>query len=74
MEKPMRIKMSQWQIFALILNEFDIPDSKRDIDDMSNVEWLIDNIGVKNSDNPRCDKIIQVLKIRLETLKTPESS
>ena len=38
-----------------------VPEGRKKITD-ENARWLIRNLGIKNSDHPKCNKIIEQLK------------
>lgn len=49
-----------------ILINMDIPESKLNLDDISNIRWLQRNISIRNSNHPlftmACDLIKELLK------------
>lgn len=45
-----------------ILSSMDIPASRTDITNESNVRWLLRNIHINNGDNPNLDEAINLIK------------
>jgi len=52
-----------------LLSTMDIPDMRRDITDISNVRWLLRNIGVRNSKNVAFPEAIAVLHVQRKHLQ-----
>ena len=46
---------------STLLKTMDIPDSRRDLAQMSNIRWLNRNLRVKNADNPMIDSTMEVV-------------
>ena len=51
-----------------IPKDMDVPESRRDISQMSNVAWLLRNLGVRNQDHPDFDETISMLKTEWKIL------
>ena len=62
-EKEMELTLQQ-QI-TLLLEEFDVPDMRRDVKKKTNVRWLMRNISANNSDHPQISHMKQCLKTLL---------
>ncbi len=45
-----------------VLDTMDIPQSRRDVSNPSNVRWLMRNLGVNNSRHPNFNEAIAQLK------------
>ncbi len=54
--------MSISQIEA-VLCSMDVPDLRRDLDNFSNVRWLLRNLPIRNRDHPNCKEIMEHLQI-----------
>jgi|7_EtaG_2_1085326.scaffolds.fasta_scaffold200488_2 hypothetical protein len=52
-----------------VLETFDIPPERLDISKITNVNWLIANIRVNNSEHEHVDSIIAILKKQFYTLR-----
>ena len=53
-----------------VLNRsFDVPDGRRDITKITNVNWLIRNIRVRNSTHEKIDATIDMLKKQFRALR-----
>ena len=53
--------MSISQIEA-VLCSMDVPDLRRDLDNFSNVRWLLRKLPVRNRDHPSCQEIMEHLQ------------
>ena len=56
------------RITRVIPLDMDVPNSRRNVDECSelfrsNVTWLQRNLGVRNSDHPEFEKVMEKLKI-----------
>ena len=56
------------RITRVIPLDMDVPNSRRNVDECSdmfasNVAWLQRNLGVRNSDHPEFEKVMEKLKI-----------
>jgi hypothetical protein len=40
----------------------DVPNSRRDLTKPENIRWLVNNLGIRNSDLPDFDEAFQELK------------
>lgn len=45
---------------------FDIPEHRKDIDNVSNARWILRNLAIRNSNHPR---LSEVLDRAIETVK-----
>ena len=45
-----------------ILEEMDLPETRKNINDNSNLRWLIRNMSVRNGKHPRCRKAFKLIK------------
>ena len=45
-----------------ILEEKDLPETRKNINDSSNLPWLIRNISIRNGNHPRCRKAFKLIK------------
>jgi len=71
--EPLHIEASEKEVWDLVLRQFDIPEARRDISKITNVNWLIRNVRVRNSTNPNCERLIEALKEQFRTLKRETS-
>jgi len=53
------------QQIILLLEEFDVPDTKRNINKKSNLRWLVRNISANNTDHPQLAHMRQCLRTLL---------
>ncbi len=53
------------QQIILLLEEFDVPDTKRNINKKSNLRWLVRNISANNTDHPQLAYMKQCLRTLL---------
>jgi len=72
--QPIHMEATENQIWDIVLRQFDIPPLRRDVSKKANVNWLLRNVRVRNSDNPNIDLLLAALKNHLKTLKTLKSS
>lgn len=72
--QPIHMEATENQIWDIVLRQFDIPALRRDVSKKANVNWLLRNVRVRNSDNPNIDLLLAALKNHLKTLKTLKSS
>ena len=49
-----------------LLDEFNIPNRRRDIENKSNLRWILRNIMVKNADNPKLELTVKLIKEKLK--------
>ncbi len=49
-----------------ILNKMDIPESRKDLSNISNIRWLSRNIHFRNSNHKNYDKAVKIIKQLLE--------
>ena len=54
---------------AVLNRTFDVPDTKRDITKLINVNWLIRNIRVRNPTHEKIDATIEMLKEQFRALR-----
>ena len=52
---------------SLALEMMDVPESRRNLEDLSNIRWLLRNLGVRNSEHPEFRAVIDWCKARLRT-------
>ena len=45
-----------------ILHSMDIPNKRKNVDDASNISWLLRNIAIRNSSHPQFKEVIELLK------------
>ena len=48
------------------LEDFEIPNTRKDLNNISNIRWLIRNLGVKNKDHPKFEQAIKELIERIK--------
>ena len=48
------------------LEGFDIPENRKDLNNSSNIWWLLRNLGIRNKDNPRFNLVIKELKNKIK--------
>ena len=53
------------------LNTFDIPATRRDLNDIGNVNWLLRNLPINNRGNPKLHEVFLELQV-LFNLKLEE--
>ncbi len=54
---------------GVLMRTFDVPDSRRDITNLSNVRWLLRNLRVKNSAHKKIDETLDMLKKQFKALQ-----
>jgi hypothetical protein len=54
---------------GVLMRSFDVPDSRRDITNLSNVRWLLRNLRVKNSTHKKIDETLDMLKKQFKALQ-----
>ena len=53
--------MNESERLKKLIEGFDVPEMRRDIDKPANVRWLLRNIGVRNGKGDSLTKAIQLL-------------
>ena len=72
MIKPLHFNASDFPLSGprgVLARTFDVPDSRRDITNLSNVRWLLRNLRVKNSTHAKIDETLNMLKKQFKTLQ-----
>ncbi len=44
------------------LKDFDVPESRKDLENPSNIRWLLRNLAIRNKNNPRFEMVFNELK------------
>jgi len=44
------------------LKNFDVPESRKDLNNPSNIRWLLRNLAIRNKNNPRFETVFNELK------------
>ena len=62
------------RVTRVIPLDMDVPNSRRNVDEcsdmfVSNVAWLQRNLGVRNSDHPEFQKVMEKLKVLRKKIK-----
>ena len=47
---------------AEILKEMDLPETRKNLNDNSNLRWLTRNMSIRNKKHPRCKKAFKLIK------------
>ena len=56
----------------VIPEDMDVPGSRRDIEDLGNVRWLLRNLGVRNTSHPDFQAVIDWCKARVRDNDMPK--
>ena len=54
-------RMDDSETLQKLIEGFDVPEMRRDIDKPANVRWLLRNIGIRNAKGDSLTKAIQLL-------------
>lgn len=60
--KTMSMFATKEDMLNSILSTMDIPDSRRDINNFGNLEWMLRNLQVKNKNNEDYGRAISIIK------------
>ena len=41
--------------------DFDIPDSRKDVTNVWNARWVLRNLAIQNENHPRCNEVIDLV-------------
>ena len=52
---------------SLALEMMDVPESRRNLEDLSNIRWLLRNLGIRNSEHPEFRTVIDWCKSAVRT-------
>ena len=47
---------------AEILEEMDLPETRKNLNESSNLRWLIRNMRVRNRKHPQCNEAFELIK------------
>jgi len=46
-----------------ILNEMDVPETRKDLNKLSNLRWLQRNLLIQNGNHPRAVEVVETIKV-----------
>jgi len=56
------IDLTLEQHVEILLEQFDVPDTRRNVEKKTNVRWLLRNLAVRNKENPHFTHVHVCLK------------
>ena len=56
------IDLTLKQHVEILLEQFDVPSTRKNVEKKTNVRWLLRNLRINNTDNPHLTHITRCLK------------
>ena len=55
------MKLSEIMRLSILLEQMDVPETRRDTSKIANVRWLSRNLGINNADHPMFESAMKLV-------------